>query len=33
LRRPAAVLVALDYEEVSDEMLMVAASGTAVRLG
>ena len=28
----AVVAVALDYEEVGDEMLMVAASGTAVKL-
>ena len=29
----AVIAVALDYEEVGDEMLMVAASGTAVKLG
>ena len=28
----AIVAIGLDYEEVGDEMLMVAASGTAVRL-
>lgn len=28
----AVIAVALDYEEVGDEMLMVAASGTAVKL-
>ena len=28
----ADIAVALDYEEVGDEMLMVAASGTAVKL-
>lgn len=28
----AVIAVAFDYEEVGDEMLMVAASGTAVRL-
>ena len=28
----AIIAVALDYEEVGDEMLMVAASGTAVKL-
>jgi uncharacterized protein YbjQ (UPF0145 family) len=28
----AVVAIALDYEEVGDEMLMVAASGTAVKL-
>jgi uncharacterized protein YbjQ (UPF0145 family) len=29
----AVIAVALDYEEVGDEMLMVAACGTAVKLG
>ena len=29
----AIIAVSLDYEEVGDEMLMVAASGTAVKLG
>ena len=29
----AVIAVAFDYEEVGDEMLMVAASGTAVKLG
>jgi uncharacterized protein YbjQ (UPF0145 family) len=29
----AVIAVSLDYEEVGDEMLMVAASGTAVKLG
>lgn len=29
----AVLAVRLDYEEVGDEMLMVAASGTAVKLG
>jgi uncharacterized protein YbjQ (UPF0145 family) len=28
----AVIAIAFDYEEVGDEMLMVAASGTAVRL-
>jgi uncharacterized protein YbjQ (UPF0145 family) len=28
----AVIAIALDYEEVGDEMLMVAASGTAVKL-
>ena len=28
----AVIAVSLDYEEVGDEMLMVAASGTAVKL-
>jgi len=27
------IALSLDYEEVGDEMLMVAASGTAVKLG
>jgi uncharacterized protein YbjQ (UPF0145 family) len=29
----AVIAVAFDYEEVGDDMLMVAASGTAVKLG
>jgi uncharacterized protein YbjQ (UPF0145 family) len=29
----AVIAVALDYEEVGDDMLMVAACGTAVKLG
>lgn len=29
----AVIAVAFDYEEVGEEMLMVAASGTAVKLG
>jgi uncharacterized protein YbjQ (UPF0145 family) len=29
----AVIAVALDYEEVGDDLLMVAASGTAVKLG
>jgi uncharacterized protein YbjQ (UPF0145 family) len=32
LHADAVIAIALDYEEVGDEMLMVAASGTAVRL-
>jgi uncharacterized protein YbjQ (UPF0145 family) len=33
LRADAVIAVALDYEEVGDDMLMVAVTGTAVRLG